>query len=141
MSNEIWHSFDEGNTLYALIWRKSDDKVWNNTDSTFDTYTDVDIDKYDVVLANQVDSDYYSVDFPSAITGTDLKRYRVQIMNQVAGGINADNDIAIAQGEIFWDGTAEVDVGTINITNQTVTNVYDESTPPPITVIDESIRV
>ena len=74
MSNEIWHSYDEGNTLYALVWRKADDLVWNNTDSQFDTYTDTDIDKYDVVLANQVDSDYYSVDFPSAITSTPQPR-------------------------------------------------------------------
>ena len=136
MSNEIWHSYDEGNTLYALIWRKADDLVWNNTDSQFDTYTDTDIDKYDVVLANQVDSDYYSVDFPSAITSTTQQAYRVQIMLQVAGSIHADNDIPIAQGEIFWNGVSEVDVGTINITNQTVTNIYDESTPPPIVVIN-----
>ncbi len=136
MSNEIYHSYDEGNTLYALIWRKADDLVWNNTDSQFDTYTDTDIDKYDVVLANQVDSDYYSVDFPSAITSTTQQAYRVQIMYQVTGGIHADNDIPIAQGEIFWNGVSEVDVGTINITNQTVTNIYDESTPPPIVVIN-----
>ena len=137
ISNEIYHSFDEGNTLYALIWRKSDDKVWNNTDSTFDTYTDADIDKYDVVLANQVDSDYYSVDFPSAITSTALQAYRVQIMKQVAGGINADNDIPIAQGEIQWDGSSEVDIGTINITQSSVTNIYeDEVTTPPIEVIE-----
>ena len=141
MSNEIYHSFEEGNVLYALIWRKSDDKVWNNTDSQFDTYTDVDIDKYDVVLANQVDSDYYSVDFPSAITDSATQTYRVQVMLQAGGSIDADLDTAIAQGEIYWDGTSEVDTGTINITNQTVTNVYDESTPPPITVIDESLRL
>ncbi len=124
--------------MYALIWRKSDDKVWNNTDSQFDTYTDVDIDKYDVVLANQVDSDYYSVDFPAAITDSATQTYRVQVMLQSGGSIDADLDTAIAQGEIYWDGVSEKDIGTIVITNQTVTNVYDESTPPPITVIDVS---
>ena len=67
MANEIWHSYDEAKTLYALIWRKTDDKVWNNTDSQFDVYTDADIDKYDVLLTNQVDSDYHSVDFPSVV--------------------------------------------------------------------------
>ena len=107
MANEIYHSFDEADTLYALIWRKSDDKVWNNTDSQFDTYTDADIDKYDIPLANQVDSDYHSVDFPAAIA---LGTYRVQVMHQVGGGIDADADIAVAQGEIFWDGAAEINV-------------------------------
>ena len=107
--NEIWHSYDEADTLYALIWRKSDDKVWNNTDSQFDTYTDVDIDKYDVVLTNQVDSDYHSVDFPSAIASG---VYRVQIMLIVGGGIHADNDLPVAQGEIAWDGAQEIDIFT-----------------------------
>ena len=86
-------------------------------------------------MANQADSDYYSVDFPSAITGTDLARYRVQIVHQVGGSIDADADRIAAQGEIFWDGTKEVDIGEINITNTTVLNRYDESTPPPIIII------
>ena len=109
MSNEIYHSYDEADTLYALIWSKSDDKVWNNTDSQFDTYTDADIDKYDVTLANQVDSDYHSVDFPSAIANG---VYRVQIMLIVGGGIDADADLPVAQGEIYWDGASEVNIFT-----------------------------
>ena len=109
MANEIWHSFDEAETLYALIWRKTDDKIWNNTDGTFDTYTDADIDKYDIPLANQVDSDYHSVDFPSAIAeGT----YRVQIMLIDGGAIDADADFAVAQGEIYWAGNSEITVFT-----------------------------
>lgn len=140
MSNEIYHSFEEGTTLYALIWRKSDDKVWNNTDSTFDTYTDDDIDKYDVVLTNigtgGKEGDYYSVDFPSAITDSELQSYRVQIMKQVGGSINAGNDIAVAQGEIYWDGTKESDIGTITITQTTVTNNYNEDITTPIEVIN-----
>lgn len=121
MANEIYMTFDEGNTLYALIWRKTDDKIWNNTDSQFDTYTDVDIDKYDLPLANQVDSDYYSVDFPAAIT--DSGAYRVQIMLQ-PGTINADADFGIAQGEIQWGGTSEVTLLTILIGGNKVLNVF-----------------
>ena len=140
MSNEIWTTFDEGNNLYALIWRKSNDLVWNNTDSQFDTYTDVDIDKYDVPLANQVDSDYYTVDFPAAITGTDPIAYRVQIMLR-PGAIDADADFGIAQMEIIWDGSKEVDIGTVFNTTTSVTNVYNEEiNPSPITVIDETLR-
>ncbi len=135
MANEIWHSFDEGETLYALIWRKSDDKVWNNTDSQFDTYTDADIDKYDVVLANIVDSDYYSADFPAAITDSALQPYRVQVMHQTGGSIDADADRAVAQGEIQWDGTSEIDIGTININQTTVQNIYNEDAPTPSLVV------
>ncbi|KKK97168.1 hypothetical protein LCGC14_2655470 [marine sediment metagenome] len=111
MANEIWHTFEEGNTLYALIWRQTDDKVWNNTDSQFDVYTDADIDKYDIVLTNQVDSDYYSVDFPSAV-GAGI--YRVQVMKQAGGSIDADDDMGVAQGELYWDGSAEIDLFTLD---------------------------
>ena len=107
MSNEIYHTYDEAETLYALIWRKSDDKVWNGTDGTWDTYTDADIDKYDVPLTNHVDSDYHSVDFPSAIA---RGVYRVQIMVIDGAAMDADADIGVAQGEIHWDGSAEIDI-------------------------------
>ena len=110
MANEIWHSADETWTLYALIWRQTDDKVWNDTDSQFDAYTDADILKYDVPLANAADSDYHSVDFPSSITAG---VYRVQVMLQVGGAIDADLDYAVAQGEIYWDGSAEKNVITL----------------------------
>jgi hypothetical protein len=113
LANEIWHSYEEGLTLYALIWRKTDDKIYDAVagSGTFDTYTDADIDDYDVALTNHVDSDYYSADFPSGIaSGT----YRIQIMRQVGGSIDADADIAVAQGEFYWDGTTEIDLTTIS---------------------------
>jgi hypothetical protein len=110
MANEIWHSADETWTLYALIWRQTDDKVWNDTDSQFDTYTDADILKYDVPLTNHVDSDYHSANFPSAIAAG---VYRVQVMLQVGGAIDADADYGVAQGEIYWDGSAELNVITL----------------------------
>ena len=127
MANEIWHTFDEADDLYALIWRKTDDKVWNNTDSQFDVYTDADIDKYDVVLANQVDSDYHSVDFPSAITTEGV--YRVQIFLIVGASIDADADLGVAQGEIDWNGSEEITAGLINTDQRLVLNVYDETVP------------
>ena len=90
MSNEIFHNFPSGNTLYAIIHKKTDDTVNITGTNNFEAWVDGNIDTYDVPLA---------------------------------------------QGEIFWDGTQEIDIGTINITNQTVTNIYDESTPPPVVVI------
>ena len=124
MANEIWHSYDEAETLYALIFQKTDDKVWNGTDSQFDTYTDADIDKYDVPLANHVDSDYHTVDFPSGITTAGV--YRVQIMLQVGGSIDADDDICVAQGEIYWTGADEIDLLALAGQNGTVFNIYDD---------------
>ena len=113
MPNEIWHSADETWTLYALIWRKTDDKVYDAVAAanTFDTYTDADILDYDVPLTNQADSDYHSVDFPGDITAG---VYRVQVFLQVGGAIDADLDLAVAQGEIYWDGSAEINIFTLD---------------------------
>lgn len=115
MANEIWNSHDEAETLYALIWRQTDDKVYDAVAAanTFDTYTDADILDYDVPLTNQADSDYHSADFPADIT-TGI--YRVQIFEQAGGSIDADLDVAIAQGEIYWDGSAEINILTLDTT-------------------------
>lgn len=133
MANEIWHSFDEVETLYALIWRMTDDKIYDAVagSDTFDTYTDDDIDDYDVALTNHVDSDYHSADFPSGISAG---VYRVQIMWRVGASIDADDDIAVAQGEVYWDGTAEINHYTIEalldqliLDQGKVVNIYDET--------------
>lgn len=104
MANEIWKSYDEAYTLYALIWRQADDKVYDAGSAAFDTYTDDDIDDYDIPLTNHADSDYHSVDFPSVAAGI----YRVQVFHQVGGSIDADDDVVIGEGEIYWDGSAEM---------------------------------
>ena len=110
MANEIWTTFDEAFSLYALVWRKTVVKVWNDDDSQFDTYTDADILKYDIPLTNHVDSDYHTANFPAAIsTGV----YRVQVMLQVGGAIDADADYGVGMGEIYWDGTKEVSLYSI----------------------------
>ena len=122
--NEIWHTYQEGIVLYALTWRKTDDLIWNVGDSSWDTYTDVDIDEYDLVLANQADSDYYSVDFPSGI-GAGV--YHVQIMRQIGGTIDADADTGVAQGVMEWDGSNEIDLTVITGHLGQVHTTEDES--------------
>lgn len=114
MPNEIYDSFEEGNTLYALIWRKTDDKVYDVVagSGTFDTYTDADIGDYDLPLSNIVDSNYYTVDFPAGIAEG---IYRVQIFLQAAGSPHEDNDREIAHGEINWDGTDEITISTVTV--------------------------
>ena len=132
-------TFDEGNTLYALIWRKTDDKINIAGTNNFETYVEANIATYDHPLTNQGDgvggfSDYYSVDFPVVITGTEPVAYRVQIMLQ-PGTIDADADFGIAQGEIIWNGSKEIDLGELFNSNQTTLNRYNETS---ITIIDET---
>ncbi len=62
-------------------------------------------------LANIADSNYYTVNFPTDIT---TGVYRIQIFLQAGGSAHADNDTEIAQGEIYWDGTAEIDIFTLD---------------------------
>ena len=140
MANEIWHNFASGNSLDAYVFKKADDKVFDQADGgdTFETWANGNVLNYDIPMTDN-GGDYYTADFPAAITNTAQQAYRTVIALR-AGGNAAIGDLRIAQGEIFWNGVNEVDIGTINITNQTVTNVYDESTPPPITVIDETLR-
>ena len=126
MANEIWHNYDEAGVLYALIYRKTDDKVYDAVADAFDTYTDADILDYDVPLTNHADSDYHSADFPTDIaTGV----YRVAIMLRVGGAIDADIDYAVAQGEIYWDYAAGSEIDTSALSDQIrgILNIYDES--------------
>ena len=131
MANELWHSYEEGKTIYALIWKKTDDKVFDQADGgdTFETYVEANIDNYDVAMTNQGDgasgySDYYTADFPSVIVTAGV--YRIQILLRVGGTINADNDIVIAQGEFYWNGDREIDGYADYVDKNTVVNVYDD---------------
>jgi hypothetical protein len=107
--------------------------------SAFEAYTKAKIDELDIVMDNVATlSDYYSADFPVGITGTDPLAYRVQIILQTGGSPDADADFALAQGEIIWDGTTEIDLGVIFNSNQTTLNRYNEIS---LTVIDETITL
>ena len=118
MANEIYHNYDEGNTLYAVVHKKADDKVFDENDGgdTFEAWSDANVGNYDIPMTDH-DGDYYSVDFPAAIATAGV--YRVTIFKQAAGSPHADNDLSIAQGEIYWDGTAEISIytGSVDLTD------------------------
>ena len=110
MANEIWHSYQDGNTLYALIWRQTDDLIYDADagGDNFEAYADASIGTYDIPLSEAgTTGDYYSVDFPSGISAG---IYRVQVMLQAAGAPAVDTDTPVAQGEIYWSGSAEIAV-------------------------------
>ncbi len=137
MANEIWYNFPSGNNLDAYVFKKSDDKVFDQADGgdTFEDWVNGNVLNYDIPMTDH-GGDYYTVDFPAAITDTTLQAYRTVIAVR-AGGSAAVGDRRIAQGEIFWDGALESDIGTISITQTTVTNVYEEEvTVPPLQIIN-----
>jgi len=137
MSNEIWHSYDSAKVLYAFVIRASDDYIWDVGDTAFEaigTWNDARADECDIPMTVTA-GDYHSVDFPAGITTVGV--YRVQIREKAGASPDTD-DKPVAQGEIYWSGTAEQTIQTIVITNTTVVNQYDESSPPPVSVINES---
>ena len=137
MANEIWTTFVSGSVLYALVHRKSDDKVNIIGTNNFEAWNDANI-ATSVLAMTDNDGDYHSVDFTSAITDTATQAYRVTVRLQAGGSPVADGavDFPIAQGEIQWNGSSEVDLGTVVITNQMVQNRYDESRRPIVEVIE-----
>ena len=133
MANEIWHNYTTGSTLYFCTFQQDGDVFLTNgeSDETWGTGGRTAAD-YDMALTEDGTSGHYVGTFDTSIG---IGTYRITVYLQ-AGANPVDTDLAIAQGEIYWTGTAEETIHTLNITNTTVTNVYDESTPPPIVVIN-----
>ncbi len=128
MSNEIWHNLDEGNTLYAIIRKKDDDEVFDENDGgdTWEPWQDANVGNYDVPMTDH-DGDYYSVDFPAVIATSGV--YRVTVFLRAGVAPHADNDTSLAQGEIYWDGSEEIDLLSIDIDARILQNVYNETSP------------
>ncbi len=113
MANEIFHNFLTGSTLYStrfqldgnvFLTSGASDEVWGAGGN--------DADNYDVTMTEDGSGGHYVGDFDTSgniVAGV----YRVTIFLQ-AGGSPADSDLAIAQGELYWDGTAELNSFTLN---------------------------
>ncbi len=112
MANEIWHNFSDSDNLYAFIYRRSDDKVYDVVagSNTFDTWADGDRGDYDLKLATK-SGDRHSVDFPSGISAG---VYDVVIRLYQVEDAPALDDSDVAQGVMYWDGTAELNLFTVN---------------------------
>lgn len=92
-------SYDSGNTVYATIYRKADDKVWDVANTQFDTWADGDIDDNDLALTDK-GSDWYKVAFPTSITAGE---YTINVYVQ-AGGSPAISDPLAGAVSVLWDG-------------------------------------
>ena len=150
MANEIWHNYPEGNNLDVYIFKKTADEVFDQADGgdTFEAWNDANVLNYDNPMTDH-GGDYYSVDFPAVITTAGVYSIAIAVR---AGGTAAVGDKRIAQGEISWDGTAEIDTytGSVDLTDiedkidildtnldqliidqNRVLNVVDETEEPP----------
>jgi len=123
-----------------LIYEPSTGKIFNNATNAFEaigTWNDARADVCDVPLT--AIGDMHFVDFPIEITaGT----YDVQIRLRAGATpvVLTTVDFLISQGQICWDGTAEIVLSTIDtnvdtlITNQGKVNNITEQKEDDLTL-------
>jgi hypothetical protein len=109
MANEIWHSYANSSTLYALIYRDSDKYIYVTGSSTFEavgTWNNTRAGQ--CAIAMTATGDMFFANFPTVAAGT----YNVEVRLQ-SGGSPAALDFPIAQGQMIWDGTTEILISEI----------------------------
>jgi hypothetical protein len=126
MANEITHNFVTGNTLYACRFQTdgdvfltsgASDEVWGTGGR--------DADDYDVQMTEEDSCGHYKADF-DASANIAAGDYHVVVYLQ-SGANPVDADVALAQGEIYWDGSNEITLSTIVGSMGQVHTVEDES--------------
>jgi len=105
MSKEIHLSYESGNNLYAIVRRPSDGKVWDVAGGDWATWSDGNIDNYDIALTDK-SGDFYTADFPTH-ANVGAGRFEVALFLR-AGASPATSDNLIGRGIIAWNESAEV---------------------------------
>lgn len=100
MANELELTYQGGATLYAIIRRHSDAKVWSVAAGAFATWADGSIDDYDIALTDR-SGDVYQGDWPSTMAAA---RCRV-VYYRRGGGTPATTDLLLNTADVYWDGT------------------------------------
>lgn len=110
MANEIHHNYATGDTLYFCTFQPNGDVFLTGgaSDEVWGTGARTAAD-YDEAMTENAPDGHFVGTFTVAVAGT----YQVTVYLQV-GGSPADSDLAIAQGEIYWDGTAEINTFTLD---------------------------
>lgn len=118
MANEIWHSYDSAKVLYAFVYRMADRYIYDVGDTAFEvigTWNDARAGECDIAMTAV--GDMHFVNFPVVTAGV----YYVEIRERAGASPDTD-DLPVAQGVMYWDGTAELNLST------TTTNLADIET-------------
>lgn len=128
MAGELWTFYLTNKIVYAAVFRDSDGLVYYIVGDVFEVWgtSGRDADDYDITMAETTvnASMHYFGNFPTAITDAD--KFRIGYFERLTG-TPVDSDIAIAQGELHWDGEREITLSEISISGSTVNNFYDET--------------
>jgi len=96
-----------GDTLYFRLFDASGD-VWSTVAAGFVTLAELDVGNYDIALVETGSTGYFKGDMPGASAGV----FSFEVVKQ-AGGSPAWADDRIGEGQIHWDGSAEIPLNTI----------------------------
>jgi hypothetical protein len=144
MADELTYNASTGQTFYACRFQQngdvfltdgSSDEVWGTGGR--------DADDYDVQMTEEDSCGHYKAAF-DASSNIGAGVYQVVIYKQ--GGANpVDADPPMAQGEIYWDGTAEVNIYTLRsdlntvISDLTIVDSNLDTANSDIVVIDSNV--
>lgn len=100
-----------GSTIYAILRRDSDEKVWSTVASAYVTFANADYANYDVVLTETPsNSRYWYASLPIGAEGVEIN---VNYYQQVGGSPSITNDLLLGGERISIEGT----VSTTSTTN------------------------
>lgn len=106
MAKEIQASYWTGNTLYALLLDNSGE-IYNG--AAFEAIADANWTTYDIAMSEEgTASGIYTCNMPEVDAGI----YNIIIRSQ-EGGSPAVSDPCVGEGEIHWDGSDVVSIGSI----------------------------
>ena len=108
MANEITHSYDSTLSLYCFVRRVSDQYIYDVGDTAFEalgTWNDARAGECDIVMVASGDTHW--ADFPAVAAGV----YFVEVREKAGANPDTD-DRSVAQGVMYWDGTAEITPST-----------------------------
>lgn len=118
MANELRVNVQgTGHTVYAVVRSTTDNKVWDDVDSAFETWDDAQIANYAISLADQ-GGDLYVGDMPTGISvGTEIRTfYYFQ-----DGGSPAITDLLLRFEQGVWNGVSTTSGSIVLSSNALVT--------------------
>ena len=108
MVKEIQASYTTGATLYALLFNTSG-QVRDVDTPEWETFVDASYGTYDIAMAEEgIASGIYTANMAASISAG---VYNIVVRKRV-GGSPAVSDPVVGDGQIHWDGTNEVPIGS-----------------------------
>jgi len=120
MSNELNLAYPgDASTIYAVLRRRSDSKVWNTANAAFETWADGTITDYDIALTAK-SGDLYVADMPSAVTANT----RLNVFYYLQDGATAAiADLVISIRDLFWTGQDATEGDTVSLASGALTSL------------------